>query len=155
MAEEQQRLRQVEALMAQDPQIDESKLKEFRMQLQQNLADWERRGARLRRIVVIAFLTYLAFGLLTILVRSTAQPGYDYPLPIRAIAAIVAWTALIAGGYAIIAYFVKFAPAIRRLRYDIQNAMITELQQQVVALRDELRTRPPGGHTHGNDPHSS
>jgi hypothetical protein len=30
-------------------------------------------------------------------------------------------------------------PAMRRLRYDIQNSMILDLQQQVAQLREELK----------------
>jgi hypothetical protein len=148
MADEHDRRQQVENLVSQDPHINDTNMGDFRMQLEQNLADWERRGSRMWRILCISAIAYMlemAFALLY-LNRIPAENQRYWFLPFM----IVGWATFIAGIYSLIVYVGKYAPAIRKLRYDIQSAMIAELQQQVVALRDEIRNRPPG-----TDPRSS
>ena len=127
--------------MAQDPQIDDSKIRDFRMQLETSLVDFEHRGARVRRTAIIAGVIYLVdvvFGLIVLNGATAGSWRGSLVLPW----AIVGWLAMIIGGYAVVVYLTRYMPAIRRLRYDIQNSMITELQQQVASLREELRRRP-------------
>jgi hypothetical protein len=148
MADEHDRRKQVENLVSQDPHINDANMRDFRMQLEQNLADWERRGARMWRILCISAVAYLFEMLFALLYlnRIPAEHQRYWFFPFM----IVGWVTFIAGIYSLIAYAGKYAPGIRKLRYDIQSAMIAELQQQVVTLRDEIRNRPPG-----TDPRSS
>lgn len=142
MADEHDRRKQIENLVSQDPDINDTKMRDFRMQLETTLAEFERRGMRLRRIAIRATLAYSAIAALLIVFRPPGGASL-----VAGVLAVVATAAMIVGGYAIITYFGQLAPAIRRLQFDSHTAMIAELQQQVVALRDELRTRPPGGDT--------
>ena len=107
------------------------------MQLESTLAEFERRGARLRWIAVRATLVYVAIAALLI----AFQPPGGESL-VAGILAFIATAAMIIGGYAIITYFGRLAPAIRRLQVDSQKAMIADLQQQIISLREELHQRP-------------
>jgi hypothetical protein len=134
------RRKRIEDLMSQDPQITDDKMKEFRMQLEQSLADWERRRARLWRIICISACLYLGVIVFAMLVLNGAPAG-----SIRGMLTlpwfIVGLLTMIVGGYATILYVGKYMPAIRKLHYDIQTAMIAELQEQFLTLREELRAR--------------
>lgn len=127
--------------MSQDPQLDDTKLKEFRMQLESALHDFERRGARVRRIASVAGIVYLINVLFGFFVLNGAKAD-SFRGSLAMPWMIVGLFTMVVGGYALVIYLTRYMPAIRRLRYDIQNSMIAELQQQVAALRDEVRSRP-------------
>jgi len=137
MAEEKERQKQVDNLLAQDTNINDSEMREFRMQLEAALADLEQRGERLRKIAIRALLVYLAIAVILIV----GQPPGAASI-VAGILALLATVAMVVGGYATIIYIGKVAPTIRRLQLDSQNATIAELQQQVAALQMELHERP-------------
>jgi len=143
MAEEKERHKRVDDLLAQDGDINDAHMQEFRMQLEQRLADWERRQARLWRVFCIAGIAYLfemvlAFAYLN---RMPADSQRYVIIPFMALY----WLTFIVLIYSAALYFGKYMPAIRRMRYDVQTAMISELQLQVLAIREELRSRKSGG----------
>ncbi len=137
MAEENERRQQVDNLVAQDIAITDITMQEFRMQLEAALADFERRGVHLRRIAIRALLAYLAIAVILIV----GQPPGAASI-VAGILAILATTAMVVGGYAVIIYIGKVAPTIRQLQLESQNAMIAELQQQVASLREQVQKRP-------------
>jgi hypothetical protein len=47
------------------------------------------------------------------------------------------------GLWMLILYLYKYAPALKRARFDTQTAMILELQQQVEQLRQDMERRKP------------
>lgn len=111
------------------------------MQLEDKLAVWESRGTRLRRIgiaVVVAYVFLVVFG---ITVLNNAPAG-SFRAALAAPWMIVGWCTLAVGLYTAYVYTVRYRPATRQLRYDIQNSMFLELQQQIAALREEIRKRP-------------
>lgn len=143
MVDEDDRQKRIEDLMSHDPQITDDKMKEFRMRLERSLADWEHRRARLWRIICISACLYLGVIAFALLVLNGAPAGSIrgmFELPWF----IVGLLTMIVGGYATILYVGRYMPAIRKLHYDIHTAMIAELQEQVLLLREEVRSRKSG-----------
>src|SRR6476469_5281803 len=58
MSEQKLRQQRVKQLVAQDPEINETQMKEFRMQLEQTLELSEAKAQQTRRRIVIAVLVY-------------------------------------------------------------------------------------------------
>ncbi len=138
-------------LLAQDQDINDVQLKEFRMNLEANLASWEERSQKIRRWLVRAIfctivgymganLAMLAYGP----GRRAALEGTVWIYVYGAINMAFVFAAL-GGLFATIGiaatYFYKYAPALKRARFDLQTAMILELQEQMVQLRQDLTTR--------------
>ena len=139
MADQEQRRKQVDDLIAQDPHIDDQKMRDFRMQLQQDLADWQRRGTIVFRTLCLAAIAYVlemvfAFAFLNHMPKEI-QDWYAWPFM------IILWITFLVGISSVVLYVGRYMPTIRRMRFDVQTAMIAELQQQVVALREEVRRR--------------
>jgi hypothetical protein len=138
MSDEKTRREQVDSLLAQDHDIEAAKLKEFRMQLETSLADFERRGARVRKTAIIAGAVYLLNIVFALTVLNGAKAG-SWRGMLMLPWSVVGWVTMIVGGCAIFLYFTRYMPAMRRLRYDIQNSLILDLQQQIAELREELK----------------
>ncbi|HVU86341.1 MAG TPA: hypothetical protein VHD36_03405 [Pirellulales bacterium] len=128
------------ALIAQDPDIHESRLKEMRMQLEQSLAKWERDGRIVRRAAWIAtivlLLDYLAVIPLAWAGKFSGQQ-----------VAMFAWSAvgcisLLLALYFTILHRAKYARRIAQGRFDLQMSMLREPAQQVDELRRQIHRRP-------------
>jgi hypothetical protein len=137
----------VKKLLAQDPEINDTQMKEFRMQLEQSLESWEEKAKKTRRRILIALAVYLAgmvacwfFAGLWLNAahndKAALVLGIMYlPLFISALAAalIGIWLAAL--------YVFKYAPRLHRARFDLQTSMILELQQQVKQLDENMVRR--------------
>jgi len=139
MTDKQSRQRQVAALLAQDHEINDSRLQEFRMQLEQSLAKWERDGRTVRRagwigaaVTILSMFAILPLQAIPAL-RNNGLVFFLYML---------GWTAsLLVTGYLIILYREKYARGISQARFDLQMALLRELQEQVEQLRRQVN--PP------------
>ncbi len=144
MADEKERHKRVNDLLAQDSEINDAHMQEFRMQLEQRLADWERRQARLWRVICIAGIAYL-FEMVFAFAYLNHVPADSQRHVVIPFFMALYWLTFLVLIYSAALYFGKYMPAIRRMRYDVQTVMISELQLQVLAIREELRSRKSGG----------
>ncbi len=140
----------VKKLLAQDQEINDTQLKEFRMNLETTLTSWEERSKKIRRwlvkAIVILMITYLV-GILFMPMYGLGQRAMgDSPMAIVysvviGIWFVAAWASMIAAIWLAILYFTKYAPALKRARFDVQTSMMLELQEQIVKLRHDLERR--------------
>jgi len=134
---ESQRAR-VKALVFQDPDINETALKEFHMDLEKSLFTWERRGRTVRRIAWLA-VSVLVADILAILVieASPALRGSDF---VRSVWATIGGVSLLVSAICLVWYRDRYRPTFNRAKFDLQTLMIRELQQQVAKLRQEVNS---------------
>ena len=128
-------------LLAQDPEINDTQLKEFRMQLDQLLESSEQKSKRTRHRILIALAVYLVGMVIcwsfVVLCGAAASPaaglvrGLIYWLFL-----IAALAAALTGIWLIALYVFKYAPQVSRARFDVQTSMMLELQQQVKQLHE-------------------
>ncbi len=154
MAEHESHRARVKKLLAQDPDINENQLKEFRMSLEANLESWETKSARIRRAIMIALIGYAASWVFIMLAgalqtrmlnlsgRHTAQ-GWLYTMSQLVFLGGfgLMCIAMIVGGWSILLYLYKYGPGLKRARFDVQTTMMLELRQQVEQLRRDLEQR--------------
>ena len=134
----------VKELLAQDPEINDTQLKEFRMQLDQLLESSEQKSKRTRRRILIALAVYLVGMVICwffVMLWHDAAPspaagtvrGLIYwPFLIAAVAAALT------GIWQVALYVFKYAPQVSRARFDVQTSMMLELQQQVKQLHENM-----------------
>ena len=134
----------VKQLVAQDPEINEQQMKEFRMQLEQTLESSEAKAKQTRRRILIAWLVYLGgmFSYMFYMTNwgnanrsATAEAVGEYivgPLFIASLAAMVIGVLLL------VLYLIKYGPRLSRARFDLQTSMMLDLQQQVKQLRENV-----------------
>lgn len=137
----------VKKLLAQDPEINDVKLKEFHMQLEQSLESWEKKSKRARRRILIA----LAFYLLGMVICQFLAVLWTPAAPDAAaglVRGLIYWPFLITGlaaaitGIWLVALYVfKYAPQLNRARFDVQTSMMLELQQLVKQLGENMERR--------------
>jgi hypothetical protein len=150
MAESDAHRQRVKKLLAQDREINDTQLKEFRMNLESTLASWEERSAKIRRwllrAVVCTIVGYLGaiFSMLAYGPGRAALEGTPWTYVYGAIN--MAFVLAAFGGLFFTiglaaTYFSKYAPALRRARFDVQTSMMMELQEQVAQLRADLQQR--------------
>ena len=137
----------VKKLLAQDPEINDTQLKEFRMQLDQLLESCEQKSKRTRRRILIALAVYLAGMVVCWFLRvlwhdaapnaaaGLARGLVYWPFIIAALAAALAGIWLLA------LYVFKYAPQLNRARFEVQTSMMLELQQQVKQLHENMERR--------------
>jgi hypothetical protein len=136
----------VKKLLAQDQEINDVQLKEFRMQLEQSLESWEAKAKKVRRGIVISAVVY-AGGLIFVPLFTSARTllpkgAMSVVYGILSGAVVTASLASLLIGSALVAlYFIKYAPGLKRARFDVQTAMILELQQQVEQFRQDIEWR--------------
>jgi hypothetical protein len=150
MAERDLYRERVQRLLAQDQEINDIQLKEFRMQLEQNLQSWEVSSQKVRRVLVRILALFVFLYLVGVFFMPMFQVGQ------REMKAEGMWNLYLAvmGGWFVamiltvavglwmfILYLYKYAPALKRARFDTQTAMILELQQQVEQLRQDVERR--------------
>lgn len=128
------------ALIAQDPDIHESRLKEMRMQLEQSLAKWEHDGRTVSRAALLAICVFLLDCVAAI---PLAMAG---PFPGQHVAMFV-WSAvgcisLLLALFFTILHRSKYARHIAQGRFELQMSMLRELAEQVDELRRQINRRP-------------
>ena len=117
---------QVSRLVAQDPEINQSQMKEFRMQLEQTLELSEAKAQQTRRWILIAWLVYF-FSMACCMLNLGSVPMF-----------VVLLTAMTIGGLLLALYLIKDGPRVSRARFDLQAAMMLELQEQVRELQQQI-----------------
>jgi hypothetical protein len=137
-------------LLAQDREINDLELKEFRMNLEAALSSWEQRSAKIRHWLVRAVFLTIAGYLGSVFAMLAYGPGrqaldgtvlgYVYE-GIWAAFALAAFGGLFAAIGLAATYFYKYAPSLKRARFDVQSAMILQLQEQIAQLRVDLQQR--------------
>ena len=144
MSERDLHHQRVKQLVAQDPEINEQQMKEFRMQLEQTLESSEAKAKQTRRRILIAGLVYLGgmFSYMFYMTNwgnanrsATAQTVGEYiigPLFIASLAAMVIGVLLL------VLYLIKYGPRLSRARFDLQTSIMLDLQQQVKQLRENI-----------------
>ena len=140
MPERDLRHLRVKKLLAQDPEINDAKLEEFRMQLDQSIKSLEQKSKRTRRRILIALAAYLVAMVICVflmLLWRDGAPTADAGI-IRGLVywpfAITVWAAALTGIWLIALYVFKYAPELNRARFDVQTSMMLELQQQMKQL---------------------
>jgi hypothetical protein len=134
----------VKELLAQDPEINDTQLKEFRMQLDQLLESYEQKSKRTRRRILIALAVYLAGMVICwsfVVFWHDAAPSLVAGL----VRGLIYWPFLIAalaaaltGIWLVALYVFKYAPQVSRARFDVQTSMMLELQQQMKQLHENI-----------------
>jgi cation transport ATPase len=152
MAERDRYRERVQKLLAQDQEINDTQLKEFRVQLEQNLQAWEDSSQKVRRALVRTIALFLFLYLIGVFFMPMFQVGqremkaewmrnlYMAVMGGWFVAMILTFAV---GLWMLILYLYKYAPALKRARFDTQTAMILELQQQVEQLRQDMERRKP------------
>ena len=147
MSERELHERRVKNLLAQDPEINNTQLKEIQMQLNQSIKLLEEKSTRIRRHILIAlavFLTALVTCQILVVLWQDAAPSraaaFDrliiyLPLIVTTLAAALS------GIWAVALYVFKYAPQLNRARFDVQTSMMLELQQQVKQLHEDMEHR--------------
>jgi hypothetical protein len=146
MTEHDAHSERVKKLLAQDPEINETQLKEFRMNLEVTLQNLEAKATRARRGIMIAAITYLTAMILFVASGAASNSihtgwlGLTYRL-VMGLGFAASWIALVVGVWLVLTYFYRYAPGLKRARFDVQTAMIVELQEQMAELRRALDQR--------------
>jgi len=116
------------------------------MQLEQSLDTWEASAKKIRRRILMAVAVYAATIFLHALFVAASNSMRNGPMAI--VYGVLLWGNLIAlfasfviGLWSVGLYFFKYAPGLKRARFDVQTAMMLELQQQVESLREEVKRR--------------
>ena len=147
MSEQKLRQQRVKQLVTQDPEINENQMKEFRMQLEQTLELSEAKAQQTRRRIVIAMLVYLGSmaGYVFYLSNwgnahrsaTALMVGQFIVFPL----VVASFAAMIIGGLLLVLYLIKYLPRLSRARFDLQTAMMLDLQQQVKQLQKSVAQR--------------
>ena len=147
MTDHEMRQLWVEKLLAQDPEINDTQLKEFRMQLEQSLDSLEEKAKNTRRRILIALAVYLAGMIICwffVVLWQDAAPNAEAGF-VRALTywpfAITALAAALTGIWLVALYVFKYAPQVNRSRFDVQTSMMLELQQQIKQLYENMEQR--------------
>jgi uncharacterized membrane protein len=147
MPERPSHQRRVKELLAQDPNINDTHTKEFRMQLDQALESSEARAKQTRRRILIALAAYfIGMGICTLLASSwhNAAPNSTAGL-IRGIIyfpfLISMFAGMVFGVWMIAIYVFKHGPQLHRARFDLQTSILLELQNQVKRLSENIERR--------------
>lgn len=137
----------VKKLLAQDPEINDTQLKEFRMQLNQSIELLEQKSKRTRRRILIALAVYLA-GMIICWFFALQWREAAPDAAAAAVRGLVYWPFAIAalaasltGIWLVALYLFKYGPQLNRARFDVQTSMILELQQQVKQLCEKIERR--------------
>jgi len=150
MPERESHREQVRKLLAQDQEINDIHLKEFRMQLEQSLESWEVNAKKVRRGILIAGAAFAALYVFWILMAIISKSHTDNHGPMTSVYGVPAivmavWASLLGSFficvYLVGLYFFKYAPGLKRVRFDVQTTMMLELTQQVEQLRQDIERR--------------
>jgi hypothetical protein len=147
MADRATHEQRVKQLVAQDTDINENRIQEFRIQLEQTLEFSEAKVKLTRRRILIALTVYwiaiaASWYAFSHLGNATVDPKIIQlreliliPLNLVSLVTFVILALLIA------LYLFKYWPRVSRTRFDVQTTMILELQEQVRSLAVEIGGR--------------
>jgi len=144
MAERDLYQQRVKQLLAQDPQINDKQMKEFRMQLEQALESSEAKAKQTLRRILIALAVYVGgtFGYFFYLANwgdATPNPTANLVRQVILIPlVVVSLAAAIIGILLVIQFLFKYWPRLNRARFDLQVSMLQELQQQMEQLQEKM-----------------
>jgi len=147
MAERDLHQQRVKQLLAQDPEINDKQMKEFRMQLQQALESSEAKAKQTLRRILIALAIYVGgtFGYFFYLANwgdATPNPTANFVRQVILIPlVVVSLAAAVIGILLVIQFLFKYWPRLNRARFDLQTSMLQELQQQLKQLRENIERR--------------
>ena len=137
----------IKRLLAQDPEINDIHLEEFRMKLDQSIESLEQKSKKTRRRILIALAVYLAGMFICwffVVLWRDAAPNAAAGL-VRGLIywpfAITGVAAALTGIWLVALYVFKYAPQLNRARFDVQTSMMLELQQQVKQLHENMERR--------------
>ena len=137
----------IKRLLAQDPEINDIHLEEFRMKLDQSIESLEQKSKKTRRRILIALAVYLAGMFICwffVVLWRDAAPNAAAGL-VRGLIywpfAITGVAAALTGIWLVALYVFKYAPQLNRARFDVQTSMMLELQQQVNQLHENMERR--------------
>ena len=140
--------RKVKKLLAQEPEINDIKLKEFNVQLEQSLESWEQKSKRTRRRALIALAVFLSAMVVSWFFYIVFWRHVALNAPVGIVRGLIYWSlaisslaAAITGIWLAAQYMFKYAPQLSRARFEVQTLMMLELQQQVKQLREDLERR--------------
>jgi hypothetical protein len=133
------RVARVARLIAQDREIGAVRSEEFHMKLEASLTKWERLGQLVRRaawvtggIAVLCMLAVLPIQ---------ASPQLRESRAVALAVCLVGFGSFAVTGVLLMLYRERYAPAATRARFDVQAALVRELQQQVESLQQAARRR--------------
>jgi hypothetical protein len=144
MPDQELRKKMVQRLVAQDPEINDTQMKEFRMQLEQSLESCEAKAKQTRRRILLAFSIYWiamlsSFYAMSRLGNATVDPKVIglrewtlIPLNYSMLLAMVLCVLLV------LLYLFKYWPRLNRVRFDLQMATMREIHQEVKQLRERF-----------------
>jgi ABC-type multidrug transport system fused ATPase/permease subunit len=147
MAERDLHQQRVKQLLAQDPEINDKQMKEFRMQLEQALESSEAKAKQTLRRILIALAIYVGgtFGYFFYLANwgdATPNPTANFVRQVILIPlVVVSLAAAVIGILLVIQFLFKYWPRLNRARFDLQISMLQELQQQLKQLRENIERR--------------
>ena len=147
MAERDLHQQRVKQLLAQDPEINDKQMKEFRMQLEQALESSEAKAKQTLRRILIALAVYVGgtFGYFLYLAKwgdATPNPTANVVRQIILVPlVVVSLAAAVIGILLVIQFLFKYWPRLNRARFDLQISMLQELQQQMKQLREKMERR--------------
>ena len=137
MPESDLRQLRVEKLLAQDPDINDTQLNEFRRQLNESIELLEQKSKRTRRRILTALAIYLAAMVicsLFVVLWQDAAPNATAGI-VRGLVhfsfAISGLVAAIVGIWLVALYAFKYAPQLNRARFDAQTSMMLKPHQQL------------------------
>jgi hypothetical protein len=130
--------------LAQDPEINDIQMKEFRMQLEQSLEACEQKAKRVRRRILIGLAVYVVCMVIYIALMS--RWGNAVPNPAAVLwrqyflvaFLVAAMAAGLIGLSLIVRYIFVYVPKLTRARFELQKSLLLELQQQVKQLQERL-----------------
>jgi TRAP-type C4-dicarboxylate transport system permease small subunit len=147
MAERDLHQQRVKQLLAQDPEINDKQMKEFRMQLELALESSEAKAKQTLRRILIALAVYLGgtFGYFFYLANwgdATPNATANLVRQVILIPLVVASLAAVVIGFLLVIQFLfKYWPRLNRARFDLQMSMLQELQQQMKQLQEKIERR--------------
>jgi hypothetical protein len=134
----------VKKLLAQDPEINDKQMEEFRMQFAQNLELSEAKAKQTRRRILITLAVYLSAMVICLIFVSQWREAAPNPTAglVRGLVYLpflVSYiTAGIVGIWLVAMYVFKYAPRLNQARFELQTSMLLELQQQVKQLQENV-----------------
>ncbi len=134
----------VKELLAQDTEINDTHLKEFRMLLEQSIESLEEKSKKTRRRILIALAIYLT-GMVICWTFVALWQDVAPNAAAAKVRGLIYWpflittlVAVLVGIWAVALYVFKYAPQINRARFDVQMSVMLELQQQMKQLHEKV-----------------
>lgn len=128
----------VDRLIAADPGIVETRLQEFRMNLEQSLESLEQKARSSRTNIVRAIVALVLCAAFAYVLNTIEGLGQRLHPALGMIWVLATWASLISAIVIIGRYWHTYRPALERGRTDLQIAMFGELQRQIGDLNRRL-----------------